>query len=709
MTEQPAAAMSQDQRGKRRRLWQGAAVAVFLIGALGAIAVYKIHVLHWRADVVLAKARGNIDDISWAELLTWIKPGSDLHLEPLSVEPNPFASLVNSYTSDDDRMAGEQLFLQHCSICHGAEGEGKSAPSLVERSFEFGSSDWALFRTTTRGVPAAGMPALDIPGKSAWQIVSYLRFIQTNASRPEADTPARIPPTFSVSNEQIEQAVEEPFNWLTYSGTYNGQRHSALGDIDKENVETLKLAWSLQLQTADSIETSPIVVDGIMFVTEPPSNVLAIDAGTGEVIWRHQRDLPPLRSVCCGRVNRGVAVLGNSVFIGTLDGKLVALDARTGAVRWEKLVAEHTEGFTLTGAPLAVADLVIVGVGGGDYGIRGFLDAYDASSGERRWRFYTIPEPGEPGSDTWSGDAWQKGGGATWVTGAFDPSLGLLYWGVGNPAPDFNGDVRPGDNLYTDSVVALDVATGELEWYFQFTPHDEHDWDANQVPVLIDHDVDGRSRQLMLWANRNGFYYVLDRATGEFLNARAFVQQTWAEGMDPNGRPILVPGARPSERGALVWPGVIGGANWWSPTYSPLTDMFYTIGVEQPSVFSRSTTGADPSEHRPGDPSLGSGVTTGPSKVVLRALEPITGERIWENELKVRQDLSEISGLLSTQGDLLFLGDRTDFLALDTRSGAELWRVNLGGNINANPVTFAVEGRQLVTISAGNALFSFGL
>jgi len=323
-----------------------------------------------------------------------------------------------------------------------------------------------------------------------------------------------------VTFERLLNAGKEPHNWLTYSGTYKSQRYSLLDQITRENASDLELKWVFQAGSLEKFEATPLVADGVMYVTEPPNNVVALDAATGRVFWKREHVLPRV-NVCCGRVNRGLAILGDTLYLGTIDGKLIALDARNGGVRWEVQVADHSGGYALMHAPLIVKDKVLIGTAGGEYGIRGYLDAYDAETGERAWRFYTVPGPGEPGHETWEGDSWKRGGGSVWLTGSYDPELDLMYWGIGNPSPDWNGDVREGDNLYTDSVVALDPDDGEMKWYFQFTPHDVWDWDAVQIPVLADLEYEGEPRKLILWGNRNGFYYVLDRETGEFLHGRA--------------------------------------------------------------------------------------------------------------------------------------------------------------------------------------------
>ena len=689
-----------------------ALTVVFAVCAVLAGVTLSIEGLRWRAAVLAMKGTGRLESIGWAELLSMLKPGSRFYLKELLNTPNAYAVISNPYTVDADRERGEHLFQLYCSSCHGADGSGQSAPSLVGRTLKFGDADWSLFKTVTEGRPEVAMPAAAVSDTEAWQIVGHVRNLRNGWTALAGGTSDRAVPTIDVSSERIENADTEPQNWLTYSGSYSSWRHTRLDEITATNVENLKLAWSLQIDTSEPyIESTPLVVDGLMYLTTPESDVIAADAATGDLLWRYASATSSEVATCCGRSNRGVAVLGNRVFISTLDNRVVALDSRTGSVAWEVEAANPQGGYSMTGAPLAVRDKIIVGVAGGDFGIRGFLDAYDAATGERLWRFYTVPAPGEPGSETWENDAWKTGGGSTWVTGSFDAALGLVYWGVGNPAPDFNREVRPGDNLFTASVIALDADTGELEWHFQFTPHDEHDWDANQVPVLIDHDVDGQLRQLMLWGNRNGFYYVLDRVTGEFLHASAFVKQSWAERIDENGRPVVLPSSQPSPLGTLTWPGLSGGGNWWSPSYSPATDMIYVPFAEAPKIFFKNAN-FENAEPISGIQFLGSvSMHTGePLQAGVRALDPITGAVRWEYmRLRPQKNVGWIGGVLSTAGNLAFVGDLKDFVAFDATEGRELWRTNLGGYINAAPISYAVANRQHVAIMAGNTLYAFRL
>ena len=513
-------------------------------------------------------------------------------------------------------------------------------------------------------------------------------------------------PAFTpVSYERLLHAEEEPGNWLMYSGQYNSQRYSGLDQVTVANVDRLRVKWVYQLRDLGRAETTPLVIDGIMYVTESPSTVIALDARTGRVFWRYEHTLPEDVTYCCGRNNRGVAVLGTRLFLSTLDAQLVALDARTGDVLWDAQLGDPATGYSKTGAPLVVKDKVITGIAGGEYGIRGFLDAYDPETGERVWRFYTIPGEGEPGNETWEGDSWKTGGSPTWITGSYDPELDLVYWGTGNPGPDWNGEVRLGDNLYSDSVLALDPDTGELVWHFQFTPHDVHDWDATQIPVLADVEFDGRMRKLMLWPNRNAFFYVLDRQSGEFLRATPFGKQTWAERIGEDGRPIRVPNMFPSVEGTLVSPPIQGAANWWSPSFSPRTQLLYVMAYDSEEIYFISE-----DEYVPGESFVGGGGQKRypPDKYysAVRAIVPQTGEVQWEYPVQPRST----SGVLTTASDLLFGGTVGGyFFAIDARTGDELWVMNVGGMVHAAPITYLADDQQYVTIAAGNTIFTFGL
>ena len=456
-----------------------------------------------------------------------------------------------------------------------------------------------------------------------------------------------------------------------------------------------------------------------MYLTQPPNDVVALDARTGRVFWIYNHAVAPDITTCCGLINRGLAILGDRLFMATVDAQLVAVDAKNGKPLWKTRVADPALRYSMTLAPLVVKDKVIVGVAGGEWGIRGFIAAYDAKTGKEAWRFNTIPGPGEFGHDTWpANEAWTHGGGPVWVTGSYDPELNLTYWGIGNPAPLLNSAQRKGDNLFSDSVVALDADTGKRKWHFQFTPADRYDYDAVQIPVLADAQWNGAVRKLMLFANRNGFFYVLDRATGQFLSGRPFVKLNWASGLDDTGRPKFTP--QPPD--GLTYPGIQGATNWYSPSYSPRTGLLYVSAwLDYASMFAPKR-----AAYRPGHAFLGGvaksavpgslspGPETSPISVkteleahgAVLALDIRTGEKKWEFKMHEVTD----AGILTTASDLLFTGGREGyFLALDARTGALLWKGSVGGTIVAAPTTYQVEGKQYVAIAAGHALFVYGL
>ncbi|MFN7919378.1 MAG: PQQ-dependent dehydrogenase, methanol/ethanol family [Bryobacteraceae bacterium] len=504
--------------------------------------------------------------------------------------------------------------------------------------------------------------------------------------------------------ERIRDGAKEPQSWMTYSGNYLGHRYSTLDKINANNVRRMRVEWVHQSGSLEAHQTSPIVVDGVMYITEGPNVVKALDPRTGTTIWRYEKKIPEDLRLCCGRVNRGLAILGDMVFYNSIDAHIIALDAKTGRIRWETTMADYTLGYSATVAPLAVKDKIITGVAGGEFGIRGFIDAYDAKTGERAWRFYTIPGAGEPGNNTWKGDSWKIGSASLWTTGSYDAEQNLIVWGTGNPGPDWNGDVREGDNLYSDSFVALDADTGKLRWHFQFTPHDTHDWDATQVPVLLDAPFRGENRKMVVTANRNGFFYVLDRTNGKFLQGKPFIKQTWARGLDDNGRPLVLPNTQPTSEGNLVWPSLGGGTNWYSPSFSPDTKLFYAPVREQGAYYFKGE-----AIYKPGQMFNGGGQRNVPDEEpfgAIRALDYETGNLKWEFKLKSPAS----AGILSTKGNLVFSGTpQGDFFALNATTGDLLWRFKGGGTVIANPVTYALDGQQYVAIPIGKALFVFGL
>jgi alcohol dehydrogenase (cytochrome c) len=504
-----------------------------------------------------------------------------------------------------------------------------------------------------------------------------------------------------VTFETLKKAQDDPASWLSYGKNYYGWRYSPLGQINAGNIASLTPEWIMATEAPGSNESSPLVLDDVMYLTGPSNNAWAVDLLTGRKVWSYSKYVPAGLGLCCGPVNRGFAILGDRLFKMNLQATLVALDVKSGKLQWETTVDDYKKGYTATGAPLAVKDMIVTGIAGGEWGIRGYIDAYDAATGARRWRFYTIPDKGEKGVETWGGDAYARGGGSTWVTGTYDPELNSIYWGIGNPGPDMDGDVRPGDNLFTCSLVALDADTGKLKWYFQFTPHDVHDWDALADPVLMDVTVDGKKVKAVGQANRNGFYYALDRVTGKLLAAKAYTKINWAEGIGPDGRPILVANREPTEEGTLVCPGLSGGHNWEPTAYSPQTGLYYFGSTDGCEIFNRRK-----QEYVEGRQYQAGGSQRPPKELnagSVIAVNPATGEIRWRHEM-----LKRPTGLLATAGGLIFTGDSDGYLiALDARTGKVLWHFQTGAEIKAPPVSYSVRGKQYIAIAAGPNLIAF--
>lgn len=495
-------------------------------------------------------------------------------------------------------------------------------------------------------------------------------------------------------------------NWPSYNGDYTGRRYSSLRQINVATVSRLRTAWVFHPGNSQNLEVTPVVVNGVMFVTSA-NDVFELDASTGRPLWHYQRPVSSgLLDDAAAHKNRGVAVSGNLVYVETDDAHLLCLDARSGAVRWDVEYADKVKHYGATSAPLIVGDMVIVGTSGGDSGVRGFIAGYDTVSGKEKWRFWTIPAPGEFGSSSWPGDSYLHGGGTTWMPGTYDPELNTLYWTTSNAAPDFVGDSRPGDDLYTASVLALDPESGRLKWYFQFTPHDLYDYDANETPVLADYNENGTLRHLLLQANRNGFFYVLDRASGKFLRAIPFVEKlNWANGIDASGRPVLS-GRIPTEKGTYICPGINGATNWFSPSYNPETGLFYVMALESCNQFF-----AAPRDFVPGETYYNTGTKLPrddhPQKILL-ALSVKDGKTVWR--YPQIGNGNSWGGTLTTAGGLVFFGDDSESVeAVDARNGRVLWHFNTGQGFRASPMTYAVDGLQYVAIAADSDIFSFAL
>ncbi|MCA2968640.1 MAG: PQQ-binding-like beta-propeller repeat protein [Acidobacteriaceae bacterium] len=541
------------------------------------------------------------------------------------------------------------------------------------------------------------MPAFSGSPVQRQNLIAYLSTLGGIAPGPVSGP---VPPATPAEIQRVQQPA--PGQWPGYHGLPSGNRHSSLTEIHPGNAAKLQSAWTYSLPHL-GLQTTPLVADGIMYVTAP-NQVCALDARTGREIWCYLRSRTQATTIsgdAAKGAQRGVALLGDRVFFLTDDAHMIALHRLTGALLWQ--VYMPTPGspgaYGATAAPLVVGDLVIGGVGGGDAPLLGFIAAYRATTGEEVWRFRTIPARGEKGSETWGGKAINYGGGATWFTGSYDPETATLYWPTGNPYPDTDGTDRAGDNLYTDSVVALDAKTGKLKWHFQFTPHDLWDWDATEPLLLVDTKFQGRDRKLLLQANRNGFFYVLDRLTGEFLLGKPFVERlTWASGLDPKGRPILTANSKPTPGGTKTCPAVRGATNWYSTAFNPDTRLFYVMAVEDCNLYRQAGSWFVPYN----DPA-------NPPVKLLRALDIETGKIVWEVPQTGAPE-SNYSGVLSTAGGLLFYGESGGtFAAADAKTGKTLWHFNTGQAWKASPMTYTVDGKQYVAIAGGGNIFAFTL
>ncbi len=545
------------------------------------------------------------------------------------------------------------------------------------------------------------MPVIPMTADELDNVIAFLK--NPGGSNPVAaewEPSANLNVTFA----RLKNARAEPRNWLTYWGNYQGTHYSWLDSITPANVGSLAAQWSFQFGAGNN-ETTPIVVDGLMFVTGPFNDATALDARTGRPIWRYTRRLPRVAAECTVMTNRGFAILGDRLYMGTLDAHLVALDAKTGSPIWDVAVADYRKGFSITHAPLALNGKIVVGVTAGECALQGFVDAYDATTGKKLWRRWTVAQEGDRARSTWSGDSAEFGGGPTWMTGTYDPETNTLFWPVGNPGPDYDGSVRQGENLYTCSVLALDPGTGRMKWYFQFTPHDTHDWDATETPMLIDAMFRGRMRKLLIQANRNAFYYVLNRENGEFLSGKAFARQTWAKGLDDQGHPVVLPGTDPTPEGTYVCPDSGGATNWAAPSYDPKTNLFFVAVREACAVYTSKT--RDP---RPGAAYTGTGQqddqTIGTSGAI-RALDPATGDIRWNFPV---QEGSSSAGVLGTAGGVVFASsDDGNLIALDAASGKPLWHYQTGGSIHSSPISYAAAGKQYIAVSSNSMLITFAL
>jgi alcohol dehydrogenase (cytochrome c) len=501
-----------------------------------------------------------------------------------------------------------------------------------------------------------------------------------------------------VTPQRLAHARSEPHNWLTYYGAYDAQRFSALSQINTGNVARLRPAWTFQHPIISLVaslatygfEAAPIVVDGVMYVSGFDGYVWALDAVTGRLLWQYQHSIPVDVALCCGNINRGVAVANGNVYLATLNAHLVALDARTGAKIWEQVFGDMRAGESATLAPLVVKDLVIVGASGGEYGVRGHLDAFDARTGRRRWRRYTVPKPGEPGSETWpENGAWATGGGAVWITGSYDPELDLMYWGTANPGPVFHGGGREGANLYTNSVIAVEPDQGTIRWHYQFTPHDVWDYDGVNEMILFERE----GRKLLAHFDKNGYLFQLDRTNGALVRVTPFGPVTWGQIDSRTGR--ITVRRTPSRKGIEICPGPAGAKEWSHAAYSRQTGLLYVPVIEACATFY-----SDSTPFLEGMPHFGgrADVAGHPQLGYIKAFDPATGNEVWS----WRSEHPMVGSVLSTAGGLVFAGAPTgELLAFDARSGRLLWRYQTGSGIHSNPVTYSVGGTQYVAVPSG--------
>jgi alcohol dehydrogenase (cytochrome c) len=544
--------------------------------------------------------------------------------------------------------------------------------------------------------------------------MSYLRVIMVVVV-PLAAVSAQSTIT-SIAPADLRSGLTNPNRWVMFSGDYSGQRHSPLTQINPSNVSALKEQWVFDSKLpvgGRGTEATPLFFGDRLYLTGLAGHAWSLDARTGQPVWTYRREYPTGMANCCGAINRGFAALDDRLYMGTIDARLIALRVSDGTVLWEAPVADGAKGYSVTMAPLVVKDKVIVGVSGSEFPTRGFIDAYNARTGKREWRFYTVPSPGEPGSETWpSAEAMAKGGGGVWVAGSYDADLNLVFYGTGNPNPAFYGQDRRGDNLYTSSLVALDVDTGKLRWHYQFTPHDLYDWDAAQVPVLATLPLTQGATKVVMAANRNGFFYVIDRTSGRVLRARPFVQTAWAKEIGPDGRPVILNALGTSD--ACI-PDHRGATNFPPPSFDPVRRLFFVTARETCAVYEPGPPKEPPSDRVIMTMGRGPQRVTGiDSYMVLRALDVISGEKRWEikySPLPSTRMLAFGGGVLSTASGLVFASDdEGNFRAVNADTGNVSWQAPLGASpAGAAPMTYMLDGRQWVVIAAGSALRAFAL
>ena len=631
--------------------------------------------------------------------------------------------------AEQPNAPGEKTFETRCTVCHGGDGNGSErGPSIL--AFIASHADPQIAALVRAGVKA--MPPHDIADPEMKDLLAYAHTLQPiRGARTARRATVKLQNGQTLEGQVLNQTnfdlqlrtadgkvhllsagaggvyrespVSPKMDWPRYDGSLTGNRNSGLDQINASNVQSLTMKWMFPVADAPRLEATPVVVDGVMYVTAVNA-AYALDATSGRQLWVYKRPTSPgLLGEAAGGANRGVVVEGERLFMLTDNAHLLALNKNTGALLWDRPMTDWPKSqYSATGAPLVVGDMVIAGVAGGEEGARGFVAAYQASTGEEAWRFWTIPKPGEKLSETWIGNALEHGCGATWLSGSYDPTLDLLYWSVGNPCPDYNGDERKGDNLYSDSVLALKPKTGELKWYYQFTPHDTHDWDATEPLLLVDESFAGRPRKLLVQANRNGFFFVLDRTNGEFLLGKSYTKSTWASGYTNDGKPILLPNSDPSPQGTLSCPD--SGTNWMSASYNPALRLFFFAASDTCGV-----TRAIPAPFEMGSRffnGTNSGVPGGSRSI--RAIDIQTGKTVWD--YVQTPGGRSASGTLSTKGGLVFAGEDSGvFTALDGKPGKPLWHFPVNQSFRASPMTYMVGGKQYVSIAVSAGFLAFGL
>ena len=637
--------------------------------------------------------------------------------------------LAGSLALAQTRTPGRQVFEANCASCHGDDANGgEFAPGILTRLAA--RTDAELSTIIREGLLKRGMPAVPLGDKAHADLLVYLRTLRA----PRRGELTAVPTTVEMVSGQrltgvaVNQShqdmqlrtadghvhllrrsgarfreVTSQVDWSTYDGQLSANRFTTLTQIDKKNVGKLTPRWVFSLPDTPPLEATPLVHEGIMYITSG-NECYALDAGTGRQIWHFQRQRTKGQGL---KVNRGAALSGDRLFLVTDDARLLALNRFTGELIWDTVMADYRQNYSATAAPLIAGGLVISGIAGGDGGVRGFVSAFHQETGQEVWRFWTIPAPGEPGSETWNGKSLAHPGGATWFTGSFDPSLNLVYWQVGNPGPDHNGDEREGDNLYSDSVVALDVRTGKMKWHYQFTPHDVWDWDAQEPLVLVDSVWQGRPRKLLLQANRNGFFYVLDRTDGKFLLGKPFVKKlTWAKEIAANGRPVRNADQEPSDKGTKTCPAVLGATNWWSAAFDPGSQLYYLQTIESCGIYSKRTMEWEAGRGFMGGSSRNAAAEA--PKKILRAVDIHTGKIVWE--LPQIGSGEGRSGTLATASGLVFFGeDSGSLMAADSSSGNPLWSFQTSQSLRASPMTYMFDGKQMVALAAGSNVLVFGL